>query len=108
MALAVHLHLIGLPGLLRGTSCFTCRDVAQSAHDDHHRRGTGKRHGGAGLSMALGMIVTVSRFALAVLLSRRVLLDLLMRDASHARALEVRGATAVTVIRLLPFSGEIV
>ncbi|HEX6112083.1 MAG TPA: hypothetical protein VFZ10_07230 [Geminicoccaceae bacterium] len=62
--------------------------------------------------MALGMILTVSRFALAVLLSRRVLLDLLMRDASHAeriaRALEVRGATAVTVIRLLPFSGEIV
>jgi nickel/cobalt transporter (NicO) family protein len=64
------------------------------------------------LSMALGMIVTVSLFALTVILSRRLLLDFLMRHAVHverlARALEILGATAVTVIGSLLFSAEIV
>ena len=64
------------------------------------------------LSMALGMIVTVSLFALVVILGRRLLLDYLMRHAVHveriARALEILGATAVTVIGLLLFSAEIV
>jgi nickel/cobalt transporter (NicO) family protein len=63
------------------------------------------------LSMALGMIVTVSLFALAVILARRLLLDLLTPHAAHveriARALEILGATAVTVVGLLPFSAEI-
>jgi nickel/cobalt transporter (NicO) family protein len=63
-------------------------------------------------SMALGMIVTVSLFALAVILCRRLLLDFLRRHAVHveriARALEVLGATAVTIIGLLLFSAEIV
>jgi nickel/cobalt exporter len=63
------------------------------------------------LSMALGMIVTVSLFALVVILSRRLLLDFLMRHAAHveriARALEILGATAVTAIGLLLFSAEI-
>ena len=64
------------------------------------------------LSMALGMIVTVSLFALVAILGRRLLLDFLMRHAVHveriARALEILGATAVTVIGLLLFSSEIV
>jgi nickel/cobalt transporter (NicO) family protein len=64
------------------------------------------------LSMALGMIVTVSLFALAVILCRRLLLGFLMRHAAHveriARALEILGATAVTVIGLLLFASEIV
>ena len=64
------------------------------------------------LSMALGMIVTVSLFALVVILGRRLLLDFLIRHAVHveriARALEILGATAVTVIGLLLFSAEIV
>jgi nickel/cobalt transporter (NicO) family protein len=64
------------------------------------------------LSMALGMIVTVSLFALAVILCRRWLLELLRRHAAQveriARGLEVLGAAAVTVIGLLLFSSEIV
>ena len=64
------------------------------------------------LSMALGMIVTVSLFALAVILCRRLLLDFLMRHAVHveriARGLEILGATAVTIIGLLLFSAQIV
>ena len=64
------------------------------------------------LSMALGMIVTVSLFALAVILCRRWLLELLRRHAAQveriARGLEVLGAAAVTVIGLLRFSSEIV
>jgi ABC-type nickel/cobalt efflux system permease component RcnA len=64
------------------------------------------------LSMALGMIVTVSLFALAVILCRRWLLDLLRRHAAHverfARGLEILGAAAVTVVGLLVFSSEIV
>jgi nickel/cobalt transporter (NicO) family protein len=64
------------------------------------------------LSMALGMIVTVSLFALAVILCRRVLLDFLMRHAAHverfARALEILGAMAVTGIGLLLFSSAMV
>ena len=63
------------------------------------------------LSMALGMIVTVSLFALAVILCRRLLLDYLRRHAAHveriARGLEILGATAVTVIGLLLLSSEI-
>jgi nickel/cobalt transporter (NicO) family protein len=63
------------------------------------------------LSMALGMIATVSLFAVIVILGRRLLLDFLMRHAVHvertARALEILGATAVTVIGLLLFSAEI-
>jgi nickel/cobalt transporter (NicO) family protein len=59
------------------------------------------------LSMALGMIMTVSLFALAVILCRRLLLDLVMRHAVHvqriARALEILGATAVTIIGVLLF-----
>jgi ABC-type nickel/cobalt efflux system permease component RcnA len=58
------------------------------------------------------MMVTLSLFALAVILCRRLLLDFLMRHAVHveriARALEILGATAVMVIGLLLFSGEIV
>jgi nickel/cobalt transporter (NicO) family protein len=64
------------------------------------------------LSMALGMIVTVSVFALAVILCRRWLLHFLRRHAAHveriARGLEILGAAAVTVIGLLLFSSEIV
>jgi ABC-type nickel/cobalt efflux system permease component RcnA len=64
------------------------------------------------LSMALGMIFTVSLFALAVILCRRWLLAFLSRHAAHveriARGLEFLGATAVTVIGLLLFSSEIV
>jgi ABC-type nickel/cobalt efflux system permease component RcnA len=64
------------------------------------------------LSMALGMIVTVSLFALAVILSRRWLLDVLKRHAAHveriARGLEILGAAAVTALGLLLFSSEIV
>jgi ABC-type nickel/cobalt efflux system permease component RcnA len=63
------------------------------------------------LSMALGMIMTVSLFALAVILCRRLLLDLVMRHAVHveriARALEILGATAVTIIGVLLFSAEL-
>jgi nickel/cobalt transporter (NicO) family protein len=63
------------------------------------------------LSMALGMIVTVSLFALAIILCRRLLLDFVTRHAAHveriARALEILGAAAVTVIGLLLFSAEI-
>jgi nickel/cobalt transporter (NicO) family protein len=64
------------------------------------------------LSTALGMIVTVSLFALVVILSRRLLLlDFLMRHAAHveriARGLEILGAAAVTVMGLLLFSAEI-
>jgi nickel/cobalt transporter (NicO) family protein len=64
------------------------------------------------LSMALGMIVTVSLFALAVILYRRWLLDFLRRHAAHVeritRGLEILGAAAVTVLGLLLFSSEIV
>jgi nickel/cobalt transporter (NicO) family protein len=64
------------------------------------------------LSMALGMIATVSLFALAVILCRRWLLDFLRRHAAHveriARSLEILGAAAVTVIGLLLFSSELV
>jgi nickel/cobalt transporter (NicO) family protein len=64
------------------------------------------------LSMALGMIVTVSLFALAVILSRRWLLELLRRHDAQveriARGLEVLGAAAVAVIGLLLFTAEIV
>ena len=64
------------------------------------------------LSMAFGMIVTVSLFALAIILCRRLLLDFLRRHAAHveriARGLEILGATAVTVIGLLLLSAEIV
>jgi nickel/cobalt transporter (NicO) family protein len=63
-------------------------------------------------SMALGMIGTGSLFALAVILARRLLLDLLTRHAAHvegiARALEILGATAVTLIGLVLFAAEIV
>jgi nickel/cobalt transporter (NicO) family protein len=63
------------------------------------------------LSMALGMIATVSLFALAVILCRRLLLDFLTRHAAHveriARGLEILGAAAVTVIGLLLFSAEV-
>jgi nickel/cobalt exporter len=63
-------------------------------------------------SMALGMIGTVSLFALAVILARRLLLDLLTRRAAHvervARALEILGAAAVTAIGLLLFAFEFV
>jgi hypothetical protein len=63
-------------------------------------------------SMALGMIGTVSLFALAVILARRLLLDLLTRHAAHvervARALEILGAAAVTAIGLLLFAFEFV
>jgi nickel/cobalt exporter len=63
------------------------------------------------LSMALGMIVTVSLFALAIL-CRRLLLDLLRRHAVHveriARGLEILGAAAVLVIGLPLFCSEIV
>src|SRR5918995_3405761 len=54
------------------------------------------------LSMALGMIVTVSLFAVVVILCRRWLLELLRRHAAQveriARALEILGAAAVTVL----------
>ena len=64
------------------------------------------------LGMAIGMIATVSLFALAVILCRRLLLDLLTRHGVHvagaARALEVLGATAVTVIGLLLFFSEVI
>jgi nickel/cobalt transporter (NicO) family protein len=64
------------------------------------------------LSMALGMIVTVSLFALAVILCRRWLLGFLERHAVYveriARALEILGAAAVTVIGLLLLFAEIV
>lgn len=63
------------------------------------------------LSMALGMIVTVSLFALIVILSRRLLLEFLTRHAAHveriARALEILGAAAVTLSGLLLFSAQI-
>ena len=63
-------------------------------------------------SMALGMIVTVSLFALVVILARRLLLDFLRRHAAHveriARALEILGATAVTLIGLVLFAAEII
>jgi nickel/cobalt transporter (NicO) family protein len=63
------------------------------------------------LSMALGMIATVSLFALAVILARRFLLAFLARHAHHvervARGLEILGAAAVTVIGLLLFFGEV-
>jgi hypothetical protein len=58
------------------------------------------------------MVATVSLFALVVILGRRLLLDFLVRHAVHveriARALEILGAAAVTVIGLLLFSAEIV
>ena len=61
-------------------------------------------------SMALGMIVTVSLFALVVILCR-LLLDFLTRHAAHveriARALGILSTAAVTVIGLLLFSAEI-
>jgi ABC-type nickel/cobalt efflux system permease component RcnA len=64
------------------------------------------------LSMALGMIVTVSLFALAVILCRRWLLDFLRSHAARvertARALEILGAAAVTLIGLLLLLAEIV
>jgi ABC-type nickel/cobalt efflux system permease component RcnA len=64
------------------------------------------------LSMALGMTVTVSLFALAVILCRRWLLDFLRRHAAHveriARGLEILGAASVIVLGLLVFSSEIV
>jgi nickel/cobalt transporter (NicO) family protein len=62
------------------------------------------------LSMALGMIVTVSLFALAIILCRRLLLDFVTCHAAQveriARALEILGAAAVTAIGLLLFSAE--
>jgi nickel/cobalt transporter (NicO) family protein len=64
------------------------------------------------LSMALGMIVTVSLFALVVIFCRRWLLEFLRRHAAQversARGLEVLGATSVTGIGLLLFFSEIV
>lgn len=63
------------------------------------------------LSMALGMIVTVSLFALVVILGRSLLLGFLMRHAVHverlARGLEILGAVAVTAIGLLLFAGAL-
>lgn len=64
------------------------------------------------LSLAVGMIVTVSLCALGVILARRRLLDLLMRHAIRveriARALGILGAMAVTVIGLLLLFAAIV
>src|SRR5918996_1230536 len=63
------------------------------------------------LSMALGMIVTVTLFALTVILSRRRLLEFLARHAVRvdgvARALEIAGAAAVTAVGLLLLSAEL-
>ena len=63
------------------------------------------------LSMALGMIVTVTLFALTVILSRRRLLEFLARHAVRvdgvARALEIAGAAAVAAVGLLLLSAEL-
>jgi nickel/cobalt transporter (NicO) family protein len=63
------------------------------------------------LSMALGMIVTVTLLALAVILSRRWLLEFFARHAARvdriARVLEVAGAAAVTLVGLLLLSAEL-
>src|SRR5918996_1849405 len=63
------------------------------------------------LSMALGMIVTVTLFALTVILSRRRLLEFLARHAVRvdgvARALAIAGAAAVTAVGLLLLSAEL-
>jgi len=62
------------------------------------------------LSMALGMIVTVSLFALVVILSRRLLLDFLMRHAAHVeritRALEILGRDGGDRDRPAPLLGR--
>jgi ABC-type nickel/cobalt efflux system permease component RcnA len=63
------------------------------------------------LSMALGMTVTVTLFALTVILSRRRLLEFLARHAVRvdrvARVLEIAGAAVVTAVGLLLLSAEL-
>lgn len=63
------------------------------------------------LSMALGMTVTVTLFALTVILSRRRLLEFLARHAARidrvARVLEIAGAAAVTAVGLMWLSAEL-
>jgi nickel/cobalt transporter (NicO) family protein len=63
------------------------------------------------LSMALGMTVTVTLLALAVILSRRWLLEFLARHVARvdrlARLLEIAGAAAVTLVGLLLLSTEL-
>jgi nickel/cobalt exporter len=76
----------------------------------------GNRMGMLGLlvtfSMALGMFATVSLFALAVILGRRLLLEFLLRHAVHvervAHTLEILGAAAVTIIGMVLLLAEIV
>jgi ABC-type nickel/cobalt efflux system permease component RcnA len=62
------------------------------------------------LSMALGMTVTVTLLALAVILSRRWLLEFFARHAARvdrvARVLEIAGAAA-TLVGLLLLSAEL-
>jgi nickel/cobalt transporter (NicO) family protein len=62
------------------------------------------------LSMALGMTVTVTLLALAVILSRRWVLEFFARHAAHvdrvARVPEIAGAAA-TLVGLLSLSAEL-
>jgi ABC-type nickel/cobalt efflux system permease component RcnA len=61
--------------------------------------------------MALGMTTTVAAFAVAVILSRRWLAQLLAHHGAKveriARGLEILGAAAVTMIGLTLLAGEI-
>ena len=63
------------------------------------------------LSMALGMLATVTLLALVVILSRRWLLEFLARHAARvdgiAWVLEIAGAAAVTLVGLLLLSAEL-
>jgi ABC-type nickel/cobalt efflux system permease component RcnA len=63
------------------------------------------------LSMALGMIVTVTMLAVIVILSRRWLLEFPARHAARvdriARSLEILGAAAVTLVGMLLLSAEL-
>jgi nickel/cobalt transporter (NicO) family protein len=63
------------------------------------------------LSMALGMTITVTLLALAVIMSRRSLLEFLARHAVRvdrfARVLEIAGAAAVTLVGVLLVSAEL-
>jgi nickel/cobalt transporter (NicO) family protein len=63
------------------------------------------------LGMALGMTLTVALLALAVIMCRRWLLELLARHAARvdrvARVLETAGAAALTLVGLLLLSAEL-